>query len=221
MKHLTLEMLARLVDESASPAEQEHLVGCTECKRALHGLRAQTEHLGALPALVPPRGDWRELEARLVSEGLVQRRGNVHRLTQSLSSGWIRTAAAAAIFAAGAVTGSAVTESSTSSNQAVPSAALAPVDNAANLGEAEGAVRLAEQQYARSLLTYRRLLGQGQQLPGDDPIRREQALELLVQAGQSAVRAAPDDPYINSFLVNVLAERRASSRRARAGDNWF
>lgn len=220
MEHLTLEALARLVDEAPTDAEREHLEHCAACRQGLRSLEVQTEDLAALPALVPARGDWRELEARLVSEGLVQRRRGGPSLTL-LSSGWVRTAAAAALFAAGAMTGSAATERGTTSSQAPGVAASLPIESAASLGEAESAVRLAEQQYARTLLTYRRLLGQEQQLPGDDPIRREQALELLVQAGQSAVRAAPDDPYINSFLVNLLAERRASSRRAQTGDNWF
>lgn len=220
MEHLTLETLARMVDEAPSAAEQGHLDDCAECQQVLKHLRAQTEDLGALPAMVPPRGDWRELEARLVSEGLV-RRPDARRLTLTLSSGWMKMAAAVVVFAAGAVTGSAVTERDASSSRTAETAILQPVENAANLDDAEGAVRLAEQQYARSLLTYRRLLGQEQRLPGDDPVRREHALELLVQAGQSAVRAAPDDPYINSFLVNLLAERRASSRSARSGDNWF
>ena len=71
MEHLTKETLARLVDERPNPEQREHLSSCTVCGLELRGLRRQTEALGSLPDLRPPPGDWVGLEARLMSEGLV------------------------------------------------------------------------------------------------------------------------------------------------------
>ena len=54
-----------------------------------------------------------------------------------------------------------------------------------------------------------------------DPGERAAALDLLVQASENALRRAPDDPFINLFLVSTLAERRATSGAASSEDNWF
>ncbi len=220
MEHLNYEALARLVDEEPTATEREHLTHCVSCRASLADFRQQTEDLTSLPSLAPPRGDWTEIEARLTSEGLIRDRGVRDWLAWSLSAGWMKAAAVAAIFAAGAVTGSAAAERSALA-ELESIGALAATDDVRDLDSAERAVQLAEQRYAQSLLAYRRLLATDQPVPGDDPLRRAQALDLLIQAGQNAVRAAPDDPYINSFLVNVLTERQASSRTARSGDNWF
>jgi len=72
MRHLSEEILARLVDERPTEAQEEHLAGCDRCTRILNELREQTDALGSLPALRPPPGDWEELEARLVRRGLVE-----------------------------------------------------------------------------------------------------------------------------------------------------
>ena len=217
MEHLTDEILAGMVERPPTEAERAHLDTCDSCGAALAELRTLTENLGALPALIPPRGDWRELEARLNSEGLIQSGGARRWYALSMTSGWIRAAAVAAIFAAGAMTGSAFAEQGGQDVALSGDVAGDPSD----LGSAESAVQAAEQRYAESLLAYRRILAENGELPGDDPARRAQALELLVQAGQNAVRAAPDDPYINSFLLNVLTERSASVRNANSGGNWF
>lgn len=71
MRHLTDETLARLVDEQATAAEEEHLRSCEICSTVLRELREQTEALASLPALRPPAGDWEELQARLIRKGLI------------------------------------------------------------------------------------------------------------------------------------------------------
>ena len=73
MKHLTIEALARLVNEPASPQEAEHLAGCEVCTSELASLMAQTESLAALPDILPPRGDWEVLAARLPDRRAVGR----------------------------------------------------------------------------------------------------------------------------------------------------
>lgn len=224
MEHLSHEVLARLVGEDPTSLEADHLRSCRACAAVLQDLRRQTDELSTLPTLVPPRGDWEVLEARLISEGLIRNGGVRQWFAWSLSSGWMKAAAVVAIFAAGAVTGSAITEGGSPAMVAEADDGLRVVtsDDARSVDEAERAVNFAEEQYARSLLQYRRMLNaSGRTLPGDDPVRRVRALDLLVQAGQNAVRAAPDDPYINSFLVSLLTERNASTRSASTRDNWF
>jgi hypothetical protein len=71
MSHLTLETLARLVDEPATAEETAHLAACGECASELAGLRSDLENLGALPDLMPPPRAWAALEARLETEGLI------------------------------------------------------------------------------------------------------------------------------------------------------
>lgn len=72
MRHLSEEILARLVDERPTEAQEEHLATCDRCTRILNELREQTDVLGSLPALRPPPGDWEEIEARLLHRGLVE-----------------------------------------------------------------------------------------------------------------------------------------------------
>jgi hypothetical protein len=71
MEHLTLEELARLVDEPAEPHEAEHLRGCLVCRREMEAMRAQTAALAGLPGLEPGPGAWSALEAALAAESLV------------------------------------------------------------------------------------------------------------------------------------------------------
>jgi hypothetical protein len=70
MRHLSLEDLARLVDEAPEAGEAAHLRDCIACRLELAEMRAQTEELAELPAVEPPAALWDRIEARLVEEGL-------------------------------------------------------------------------------------------------------------------------------------------------------
>ena len=70
-RHLTLEALARLVDESPDGDEAVHLDTCTHCRRELDELRNQTQALAGLPAVRPGAAAWSVMEARLEAEGLL------------------------------------------------------------------------------------------------------------------------------------------------------
>jgi hypothetical protein len=72
MSHLTLETLARLVDEEPAGTEAAHLAVCEACLGELHELRADAAALASLPDLMPPPRAWHALEARLGEEGLVR-----------------------------------------------------------------------------------------------------------------------------------------------------
>jgi hypothetical protein len=217
MEHLSLETLARLVDDEAGPDEAEHLAVCARCARELVALREQTGALGGLPELMPPKGDWQVLEARLRSEGLVGSPGMFQKLGLARTPGWMRSAAAVVIFLTGTGVG-AVVASGTAADLMGPSIA-----EAGTVEEAASAMRVAEEEYVTAFTRYRELLtqGGGETLVGD-PMSRYVALESLVSVSQAAVRQAPADPFLNGILTSALAERNAMVRLASAGrDNWF
>lgn len=103
MSHLSLETLARLVDDAPAPDEKAHLDACAACRRELEDLRADLVVLQSLPPLEPPSTEWDVIEERLAAEGLMR------RPHQRL--GWratlLRAAATIAIFLLGGTAGAA------------------------------------------------------------------------------------------------------------------
>jgi hypothetical protein len=100
MSHLSLETLARLVDETPSPVESAHLELCAACRGELEGMRTDATALAALPDIEPPVGSWGALEGRLAEEGLLsnrRRRGQMAPL--------LRMAAGILLFVMGTGTG--------------------------------------------------------------------------------------------------------------------
>lgn len=102
MQHLTLEELARLVDEAPEPAEAAHLRDCLFCRRERDAMRAQTAALAGLADPEPSPGAWRALEAALTAEGLMRPApARAFRTSHPL----LRIAAALLLFATGAAAG--------------------------------------------------------------------------------------------------------------------
>ena len=98
MWHPSPEQLARLVDETPTAAESEHLATCAECAAELDAMRAEHDVLGALPRILPVSTSWEVMRHRLEREGLVH--GGSNRLA------WMPgVAAALALFLAGGATG--------------------------------------------------------------------------------------------------------------------
>lgn len=219
MEHLSHERLAALVDEPSTTEEAAHLSACERCTAELEGLREQTIALGALPELMPPKGDWNVLEAQLRSEGLVNDPGLVKRLGLARTPTWMKTAAAVLLFLSGTGTGFAM-----ASPTPTPTGELGSMaDRVVTVEDAASAVRMAEEEYFTAVTQYRQLLaadgGDGVDI---DPISRFAALEHLVRVSQAAVRQAPGDPFLNGFLVSAMAERDAALRMVSSGqDNWF
>ncbi len=218
MEHLSTESLARLVDEAPTPEEAAHLAGCPSCRHEREALAEQTEALGGLPEILPPKGDWQVIEARLRSEGLVQSPGLFRTLGLARTPSWMRAAAAILLFLGGAGVGSTLT----GDRGAGP---LGPaLVEASTVEEAAFAMRVAEESYVSTVARYRELLardGEDDMLEGD-PYGRYAALEHLVSVSQAAVRQAPADPFLNGILTSALAERDAMARLVSAGgDNWF
>ncbi|HSH75264.1 MAG TPA: hypothetical protein VLA09_06255 [Longimicrobiales bacterium] len=217
MEHLTVEALARLVDESPRPEEQAHLSTCERCAELLTSLEEQTEALAALPEIMPPKGDWDALEARLRSEGLVEDAGLVHRLALTRAPAWMPAAAAIVLFLGGTAFGAGITTRNGGAESVPELARVSTVEDAAT------ALRAAEDDYVFAVSRYRELLEtQGSDPAIVDPISRYAALENLVSVSQAAVRQAPGDPFLYGFLASALAERDAAARVvSAAGDNWF
>lgn len=214
MEHLTAEQLARLVDESPTEEERLHLDGCIACSDEVKEYRDLSTALGAMPEIMPPKGDWAVLEAQLRSEGLVKDPGMFQRLGLARTPGWMKAAAAAVLFLSGAGTGAAF---------ATPSAQPDGLAEATSVEEAALAVRAAEDGYVQAVSRYQALLSQdGTGSPGIDPASRLAALEHIVEASQAAVWQNPEDPFFNGFLTSAMAERNAVARMVSGSrDNWF
>lgn len=226
MDRLTPEALARLVDNDPTPEEVEALEANTELAAELDALRELTDALGALPDVRPPRGDWEALEARLVSEGLVQGRGGFGPRRSVSLPAWLQIAAAMVLFLAGTGVGAgyrAGGEAPAGPVAAELSSLTRVAQEARTLDEAAEVLRMAEQPYHAALTRYQQLYdlarGEGGQ---DDPAVRMAALEAVLAASQAAIRQAPGDVFLNGILVSASAEREAQLRRMnRNRDSWF
>lgn len=221
MRHLSTEELARLVDEAPTQEERRHLAGCRRCVAELDALREQTEALAGLPDVLPPSGDWRELEGRLVAEGLLRPGRGGRSRGFAGRAGWLQAAAAVILFLGGTGTGVLLARGAGPGEAGGDPAA---VTRAAGPDDAARILQSAEERYVDALLQYRRLAeSEGTAGGSADPASRFAALEALVAAGQAAVRHAPTDPFINGVLVSTMAERQATLREISTADteNWF
>lgn len=211
MERLTLEQLARLVDEAPTDREREILSRNPALRAELEALREQSRTLRDLPSVLPPPGDWEELEARLLEEELIRPGG-----TRSGSRRrWLQAAAGLVLFLCGTATGQAFVG---------PTAAARPGDadvSFASVEEAARAVEAAERRYLAAVSGYQQVAErQDGTQPTRDPASRFAALEALLAASQAAVRESPADPFFNGVLVNTLMERQQTLRQI-SGDNWY
>ncbi len=218
MEHLKTETLARLVDDAPAGDELEHLEACPRCAGELQALIDQTRALASLPELMPPRGDWSLLEARLRSEGLLRDQGLFARLSLTRTPTWMRMAASFLLFAVGAVSGAGWASRDAPSVE--PAVAMG---EATDVASAAARVQAAEQSYVQAMGQYREILARsGTDTDVSDPYSRYAALEHLVLVSQAAVRQAPGDPFLNGFLASALAERDAAARLvSTSSGGWF
>lgn len=223
MEHLSLEALARLVDETPFRSERRHLARCPDCSGELERLREQTEALGSLPDLRPAPGDWPALEARLEREGLLRGSNPADAVIRLIDRrrGWMQAAAALVLFLAGGLSGAVLASaewglqagSEQVASGEMPASGVSPAgltgEEPATPEEAAEVVRLAEQQYRDAMLRYRALTRGPEAGTPMDP-RRLAVIDAMVAMGQAAVQEAPDDPFLNGFLVSAVAEREAA-----------
>lgn len=205
--HLTLETLARLVDEAPNRDESAHLERCERCRAELEGLRDQKEDLANLPAIQPTVDAWESLETRLRAEGLIREPGS-----RSLSPAWTRAAAAVVLFLAGGAAGFAMRGAgappvgSTAAQAATPHQAAGP----RTVQQANQALQAAQEAYLSALSNYAELTDQP---TAGDPAVRMAALDNIVLTSQAALDRAPADPVINGYLLTALAQRDAMTRQ--------
>lgn len=222
MEHLSLEALARLVDETPFRSERRHLARCPDCSRELKLLREQTEALGSLPDLRPAPGDWPALEERLEREGLLRGSTPADAVIRLIDRrrGWMQAAAAVVLFLAGGLSGAVLAPAgwglragggqvASGETTGETSPTTLPVEEAATPEEAAQVLRLAEQRYRDATLRYRALMRGPEAETPMDP-RRLAVLDAMLAMGQAAVQEAPDDPFLNGFLVSAVAEREAA-----------
>jgi hypothetical protein len=217
MEHLTIEDLARLVEDEPTADESRHLHDCGECREELEGLRAQTATLRSLPDLAAPDSVWRGVEARMRREGIPASAA----VTRGRFGGWaayqggplLRMAATIALFVAGGVTG-ALLQGPGGVGQAADVAAITTADDAAQ------AVQTTEAAYLEALTRYAELSGSSDTI---DPLSRLVALESIVLTTRAALEESPADPVINGYHLTALSQREAVLRQISnpTGDGWY
>jgi hypothetical protein len=244
MSHLTLETLARLLDDAPDPTESGHLDICEQCRSELEALRADAAALHALPDPQPPIAAWVALEHRLKAEGLMR--------TTNWTGTILRLAAVLVIFVLGSVVGGLVMRQQKQRVYATVSptvntpvrAAQEPVypetvyatpqsaasltatqplqpntRPAANAEEAMTRLRDAERAYLAALNRYSDFNARSD---NTDPLARLAALESIVATTRAALGQAPADPVINGYHLTAVAQRDATLRQlAASGQTWY
>lgn len=238
MGRLTLETLARLVDEAPNAEERALLDADPVAAGELEALRAQRRALAALPSVLPTRA-WDDMKAGLRSAGLIRRSGEEKESAgglPSLGSGRFsgrsgrfsprrrrQAAAAMIVFAGGAAAGwtAAPSRQAAESGENAAFAAVEASGSPLSLEEARSAVQAAERDWMRAHDAYWQLVETRRpDVRTSDPAARLAALEALVAVGQAAVAESPSDAYFNGFLLTSLAQRQQTLRQmSRAG--WY
>lgn len=212
MPHITLEALARLVEERPAADEARHLLTCAICRMELDALRQQTAACADLPDVEPAPERWPALRRELLDEGLIR------PSRRPLAAPAWRTAASVALFVVGGLTGFAVRGLAVP--QPEPGATAANVEQAemASVEEAERWLQRTESDYLAALSRYSQLTDTDE----GDPATRLAALENIVVTTREALNDAPADPLLNGYHLTAVAQRDAMLRQISTSDNgWF
>jgi hypothetical protein len=247
MSHLTLETLARLIDDAPDPTEAGHLDICAQCREELEAMRADVAALHALPDEEPSAAQWIRLEQRLQREGLMR------QARWQWQPAALRMAAAIVIFVLGGISAALVMRprdtqyitanpmpAQTVTQRAAPAghpdvtlantppviepAPLAappvPMRTARTPEEAAEQLRAAESAYLTALTRFAELSGRAEE---GDPVARLAALESIVATTRAALGRAPADPVINGYHLTAVAQRDALIRQVNASQQqtWY
>ncbi|HEX6135253.1 MAG TPA: hypothetical protein VFZ24_14890 [Longimicrobiales bacterium] len=101
MSHLSLETIARLVEDAPDRGEAAHLESCEQCRTALAAMNEDVHALSLLPDVAAAPDGWAALERRLVDEGLIR----TPRRSGMGGARMMQIAAALLLFLAGSVAG--------------------------------------------------------------------------------------------------------------------
>ncbi len=105
MSHLSVETIARLVDEQPSALDNAHLDACAPCRAELDAMRADVAALAGLGDIAPPAAAWSQIESRLEAEGLLTSRLHIAPARSRSFVVLSRAAAIALFFLGGTVVG--------------------------------------------------------------------------------------------------------------------
>lgn len=212
MSHLTLEALARLIDEPPGADEASHLAACGACREELEALREQGEALGALPKMVPPPDSWEEIRVRLQQERLI--RSTPRRAVSAWA--W-RAAAAIVLFVAGGATGYAARGAASAEPGGTVAATvpvpvgqtLASVPSAQDREELTDEVERTQAEFSDALNRFMDANGS----TAADPAARLALLDNVLMTAAEALKEAPGDPVINGYYLTTAAQRQAVLRQ--------
>jgi hypothetical protein len=109
MSHLTIETMARLVDETPTAEQSVHLASCDVCRAELEALCNDVRVLSTLPDMTPAPDAWDALAQRLGAEGLMRAAQPTALRFRPL----LQAAAAVVLFVAGLALGRGIGESAT------------------------------------------------------------------------------------------------------------
>lgn len=219
MQHLTLEALARLVDETPEAHEESHVAACAACREELEALRAQTDALGTLPNVLPPPDVWPAVRRRMRAEGVI--RGRDRRWTTPTLT---RLAAALALFMVGGGIGYAVrgigqppvdrvtAHADAATDARIAAGPGAPSAEAASTAALNQEVERTQEMFAEALDRF--MQASGTEAP--DPAARLAALDHIVITTAEALNESPADPVLNSYHLTAVAQRRELIRQLSA-----
>lgn len=123
MSHLSLETIARLVEDEPDATESAHLATCTECRAQLDAMSEDVHALGMLPDMAAAPDQWNDIERRLTAEGLI--RTPSHRFVMR-GTGMMQIAAAVMLFFGGTLAGRMTAQQPAPLADAAPSRSDAP-----------------------------------------------------------------------------------------------
>ena len=215
MERLTLEDLARLVDEHPNPREQAALDADPRLRRELEALKAQTEELRNLPEVLPAPDGWDELEEKLLAAGLLQGR---QLFAPPVWRRWMQGAAAIVIFVGGTAFGWIA--NATPGDPPDEAGSAAGQATYASAEEARDAVEEAKRRWQDAYIAYQELARSDDRAPAPrDPLQQLAALETLMAATRAAVQEFPEDQFFNGVYMQAQAEQRRAVRRFTL-DSW-
>ena len=245
MSHLSLETIARLVDEQPSMLDNAHLESCAACREELAAMRDDVAALGQLPAIEPSPASWEQIEARLAAEGLLSTKVARPRSYMMLA----RAAVVGGVFVGGALLGRAMAEDAPLQQQVAQTPAVQQPLQTQNATSEPGPTTVAEstppntrdespvklastgnrtpatgddaelrelREAEDEYFSALKRVAQKKGTETNDPTTRLATLEGIVLTTRAALAQSPTDPVINGYYLTALAQRDAMLKQIRA-----
>ncbi len=222
------DLLSNYADGHLSQSERtdvdQHLAACSECRDTVDAIHRIKEEAGNLPVRRPDRDLWPTIAQRITAQPISPSDRELAIREPRGPSRVRRFSFSAVQLAAAVVTVASLAGLSTwvmmRDDAVEPQPLLAAEPGAfAVLTGAEGAELLAPTEYyvesIRALEAA--LFGLGQPLPEQTSTRIRTALGVIdaaIDEAMSALEDAPDDPYLEAYMVRALRHKTEYLRRA-------